>query len=153
TDSAKHEVDEFDPRWEARLRVADGTVSLPDSRTWDLIPESLPIHLAVGVRWTDRVDRRAANTGFEQLIHGIRASRVLRDTMIGAVRCWWIRDTLTARFFERDVDFERTLHAEVHVDHDPRGTIHSEYLIDPSTRRILIRDDTAAFRGTSTLYY
>jgi len=126
---------------------------LPGERIWELVP-AVPAHpLRRGERWSDTLDLADTYEGFRQALTGRRASRVVRDTIVGGRRLWIVVDSARVRYTGREIHRERTLDTLVAVDRDARGIIVGRYLFDPRLRMYRARHDTTVLSGHAVLRY
>lgn len=141
-------------RAEASGHVTPGAlVGIHSAMVWDLVPSFRPPALRPGARWVDTVDVPSTQPELTTRLRGIRVSRLIRDSMVTGRRAWLVRDTLHGSYHEVATSGERTQFADVTIERNAEGMLVGEYLIEPDSRTVAWRADTASFHGTATLRY
>ena len=138
----------------ARFRLFEGnSLTLPETRLWDLTPSFRAAGGPPGTQWTDTLERVATRDGYRQTVRGVRVSTLVGDTTVGDKRLWIVRDSALIRYEEQWLEEERTLGADVTVKRMANGVIRGRHLYDPELRLIRTRSDTTLLVGEAVLQY
>jgi hypothetical protein len=138
----------------ARFGLVDGVyLRLPNTRLWDATLVFRPPRVQRGARWIDTVAFNAEFQDLRQSLTGIRVYTLVRDTMVGGRRLWWVRDSATVRYADSMSIDERQLTAPATVDRKVAGVIIGRSLYDPEIGLFRVRADTTTLRGEARLGY
>lgn len=124
-----------------------GPLELPESVGWDFVPTFHPASPQPGATWVDTLDRTAARMGFTQSLSGVRASMILRDTVVAGRTLWVVRDSMPARYAERWTRMDWSLEAEVETRRRAEGVVLGTHLYDPELGLFVARWDTTRLVG------
>jgi hypothetical protein len=135
-----------------RLGTANGGVSLPETRFWDLVP-TFPQTARAGAHWTDTIARLATSGALRQSLRGVRVSTIVGDTIVDGRSMWLVHDSAAVQYEERYPETEPALDTAVTITRSAAGIIRGSHVFDPETGLFRHRDDTTALAGQAVLRY